>query len=171
MGNVIDFKKYSDAWPYFFNKEKDRLVRLLKPFKYSSIEHIGATSAIHCDTAGTIDGLLSIPNKLDLITFKNYLSANGYEAVENRCTADCVLMYRRNSNGGVVFTLRIVEYASKTYNVIKAFKYYLKENVTHAYNYNNFRQEALYHSKCIKDYNKLKTDYIKSIIAERFEFK
>ena len=168
----MELSAYSDNWVICYKQEKKLLENTLKGFlKYSIIEHIGATSVIYCKTLGTIDLLLSIPRQLDLFTFKNYLAHNGYEEIVNKSSPTSFFMVRRNENKQIIATIRIVEYASHTYNVIKAFKDFLKDSKSNVRKYNEYRENLLQmYGNDYSKYEKGKIDYINSIIKEHFRF-
>ena len=133
---------FDDNWKFYFKKEKEKLLELLKKQKISSIEHIGSTSVVMCKAAGTIDILLSIPDKIEMFTIKNILVANGYKFIDSRSDMDC-FMFMRLYNGNVVCTIRLVEHASELYNNIMLFKHYLRSNRMNVKKYNEFRETVL----------------------------
>ena len=162
---MFRFYKFSENWRQFFQKEKAILSNALSDQKISMIEHIGATSVVLCNTAGTIDILLSIPSDLDLFTVKNVLSIRGYIFVEEKSTTTTLFFLRRDENGHIVATVRLVEYASDDYNKYKLFKFYLKEKDSHVTKYNDFRYTLAVNSKGNhQEYEKGKAAYIESIL-------
>ena len=162
---MIRIYKFSEQWRGYFEKEKAILLNALKGYKIDKVEHIGATSVVLCNTAGTIDLLLSIPSKMDMFTIKNILLRQGYLYNDSMSNNDVFLFYRKDKNNNVLSTIRLVEFASETYNNIKLFKFYLKEKDEHVIKYNEFRYSLA--TTCHGDYaeyEKGKKAYIESII-------
>ena len=164
---------FSNNWKDYFAQEKALLLRALQGQKVSKIEHVGATSVVLCGTAGTIDVLLGIPNSLDLITIKNILVRKGYRFIEGQSDYLNMLFFvRRNQNNQIVATIRVVEYGSDVYNRIMAFKYYLKERDANVKTYNDFRNALLEKTNGdMPQYQKVKQDYIESVLHDFCEFK
>ena len=165
---MIQLYTFNDNWRLLYNREKHMVSAALKGHKISSIEHIGATSVVLCNTSGTIDVLVSIPSILDLFTIKNALSkVSGYECVEHKSNNHLLFFVRRNERKQIVATIRIVEYASAEYNKILSFKYYLKQKNSNVIRYNQFRQAlAEHYQNDYRGYQKAKESYIQSILEE-----
>ena len=165
---MIKLLKFNNNWKHFYAHEKELLLKTLKGQEISNIEHIGATSVVMCETAGTIDLLLTIPNSLDFVTIKNILVRKGYKFFEEKSDYTNIMFFgRRNSKGGVVATIRVVEHSSIMHRRIIAFKYWLQENRLHVNKYNDFRKALI--EKCENDvakYQTTKSDYIESIIND-----
>ena len=159
---MFRFYKFSESWSAFFQKEKAILSNALSDQKISKIEHIGATSVVLSNTAGTIDILLSIPSALDLFTFKNLLSVRGYFFVADKSSNTVFFFLRRDENGHIVATVRLVEFASDDYNKFKLFKFYLKEKDEHVLKYNDFRYTLAVN--CNGD----RQEYAKLLISNQF---
>ena len=159
---------FNNNWKIYFERERDYLIAALGSIKYENIEHIGATSVVLCKTAGTIDLLLSIKNKIDFITVKNVIIRKGYQVIENLSNYDKeVFFVRRNKYGKIVATIRLVEYCSDEYNRIVSFKYYLRQSEQHVKRYNDFRETLI--KKCGRNYKKyqsVKADFIESVLNE-----
>jgi len=165
-------KKYDDRWPILFKEEKDSLIEKLKPFKIEGIEHIGATSVLLCKTAGTIDIMVALQSKMDLLSVKNYLCKNGYEEIPHLNKRNCLFLVRRNKSKQIVSTLRLVEYASDEYIKIVSFKQYLKGHKKYRNKYNEFRKTLLeQEDMTMFKYNQIKANYICSKLEENFEYK
>lgn len=166
-----ELKPFDDKWKICFRIEKDLLLQKLTPFDVFNIEHIGATSALLCDTLGTIDILVSLNDYSDLITVKNFLNVRGYEAIEKACTPNCMFLVRRNEKNDIVATIRIVANGSKSYLKLQAFSEYLKQNKNNALRYNAFRKELL--AQCgdnLKAYARIKGNFIESVLEEHCKF-
>ena len=133
---------FDDNWKFYFYKERDNLLELLKKQEVSAIEHIGSTSVVMCKAAGTIDILLSIPDKIEMFTIKNILTSNGYKYIESMSDMD-TFMFMRVHNGKVVCTIRLMEHATPLYNDIMLFKYWLRSNRLNVKKYNEFREQIL----------------------------
>ena len=165
---MMKLLEFNNNWKHFFNSEKELLSKALANQEISNIEHIGATSVVMCATAGTIDLLLSIPNSIDFVTIKNILVRKGYKFIEDKSDYFNLMYFvRKNTKGGIVATLRLVEHSSKTHREILAFKYWLQENRIHVNKYNEFRRTLI--EKCgndIKKYQDTKKGYIESVLND-----
>lgn len=164
MVKLVDF---NNKWKDCFLNEKKILSHALKGQPVVEIEHVGATSVVLCKTAGTIDLLCSIQNKLDFITFKNILVRKGYGYVASLSNEDCYVYVRRNSKQQIIATVRVVEHASLTYKKIILFKYYLREKISHVKAYNELRQTIIDNKDGdAASYYKIKVNYIESVIND-----
>lgn len=160
--------KFSNNWKHFFASEKEHLLKALKGQEITNIEHIGATSVVMCETAGTIDLLLTIPNGIDFVTIKNILVRKGYKFIENKSDYLNIMYFvRRNAKGCIVATLRVVEHGSKMHRSIIAFKYWLQEKRLHVNKYNDFRRALIEKvGDDISLYQSTKNNYIESILND-----
>ena len=159
--------KFSNNWKHFYAIEKEQLLKALNGQQISDIEHIGATSVVMCETAGTIDLLITIPNNLDFVTIKNILVKKGYSFDESKSDYLNIMYLTRKNNKGIVATVRIVEQGSIMHRSIIGFKYWLQESRIHVNKYNEFRRVLI--EKCGNDislYQSTKSGYIESIVND-----
>lgn len=167
----LEFKKYNDYWYKCFEIEKNLLLEKLKGFNVGSIEHIGATSVVLCDTLGTIDILVGINDPAEFPVVSDVLSKNGYELVE-KGSSKVKLFFVRRDEKGIVGTIRVVVNGGPLCQRYIAFRDYLRSNKHCAIKYNLYRKTAL--ESCNNDlhaYNKTKANFIESILQEYCEFK
>ena len=164
---MIELVDFNNRWKDCFLNEKKILSNALKGQPVVEIEHIGATSVVLCKTAGTIDLLCSIQNKIEFITIKNILMKKGYQYIESLSNLDCYTYVRRNNKKQIIATVRVVEHASKTYKEAILFKYYLREKISHVKAYNKLRQTIIEEQNGnVEAYFKVKRNYIKSVIND-----
>ena len=164
---MIQLIPFNNKWKDFFNREKKMLLNVLKGQQVIEVEHIGATSVLLCETAGTIDLLCTIQNKYDLTTIKNLLVINGYQYIPSFSDLECFFFIRRNKKKQIVATIRVVEQASLIHKQMILFKYYLREKRSHVKSYNSFREALL--KNCEGDpkkYREVKGNYIASILND-----
>lgn len=163
MDKLIQF---NNKWKNMFAIEQDMILAALGDYKIEKIEHIGATSVVLCGTYGTIDILLSVQDRMNLVVVKNILVGKGYEYVAHLSDdMKDIFMIRKDDKGRIVATIHIVEYASVTYQEYILFKFHLREG-NNAIKYNKTREAIL--EKCDgdhKEYRKQKAEYIRYILA------
>lgn len=158
------------TWEKVFATEVNNLRFNLPKFRFN-IEHIGATSVNNCRTFRNVDILLSVHDFKDIYTISMILQSKEYREVKEMSTVDCVVLSRKAKLYGCGVTLRIVQHASPTYNRFICFQIYLKESFTRVMKYNEFRETLFEQVKYnINEYNKVKYDYINSLIDENFKF-
>lgn len=163
---AYNLTKYNDRWFKCYEKEKELLESKLANFHVASIEHIGATSAVLCDTLGTIDILVGIDDIVELDTIKHHLKHNGYDLIKNASTRTSLYFVRREEKG-IVCTVRVLVNGSKQYQYILAFRNYLRANKYRALRYNEYRKTVLEGCKGnLAVYAKFKANFIQSIIEE-----
>ena len=169
MIRLVDF---NDHWKNFFSKEKNMLLDALRGQKVLGVEHIGATSVVLCKTCGTIDLLCIIPSKIEFITIKNLLVSKGYQYLQSMSNDECYTFARRNDKNQIVSITRVIEQASVFHKEVVLFKGYLRESDRNVRDYNNFRKALL--ENCggdAKEYQKVKQNYIRSILHDFCEVK
>ena len=163
--------QYTPAkWEKAFKSEKDNLLFCLPNFKVT-IEHIGATAVNSCRSFRNVDILLSTHDYGAVSTIAMVLKSKEYKELKELSTLDCIVLIKKSKVYGCGITLRIVQYASMTYRRITCFKIFLKESYDCVQRYNIFREAAIKTANFdIKEYNKMKYNYINSILDERFRF-
>ena len=163
--------QYTPAkWEKAFKSEKDNLLFCLPNFKVT-IEHIGATAVNSCRSFRNVDILLSTHDYGAVSTIAMVLKSKEYKELKELSTLDCIVLVKKSKVYGCGITLRIVQYASMTYRRITCFKIFLKESYDCVQRYNIFREAAIKTANFdIKEYNKMKYNYINSILDERFRF-
>ena len=158
-------------WDKAFTSERDNLLFLLPQFKVN-VEHIGATSVNSCRSFRNIDILISTHDFKDVHTIAMMLCSKEYKELKDLSTLDCVVLvkkYKINKRYGV--TVRVVQYASETYNRYISFKLLLKDSYDRVQKYNFFREQLFKQVNCnITEYNKVKYDYINSLIDDYYKF-
>ena len=157
-------------WEKAFISERDNLRFELPKFRVT-IEHIGATSVNNCRSFRNVDILLSVHNFEDIFTVAMILGSKDYRELRDLNTIDCVVLAKKTKVYGFGVTVRVVQYASNFYNRINCFQIYLKESRARVLRYNEYR-EVLFEKvhRNIAEYNRIKYDYINSIIDENFKF-
>ena len=163
----MELLPFNDYWKDCFQNEKKLLLEALAGHEVISVEHIGATSVLMCKTAGTIDLLCSIQDKIEMFTYKNILAIKGYQYVPSESDQNCFMFVRKNKDKKIIATIRLVEHASDAYMNIVLFKYYLQEGMKAVIKYNDFREALI--EKCngnFKVYQKRKKIFIESILNE-----
>ena len=157
-------------WTASYKKEKNDLLYLLSNFNIG-ISHIGATSVPAGRSDRNIDVLIVAESIADVSSVTVKLQANGYKYINYMSTHECSLLVKQKRVEGCGVTVRVVAYASDTYNRINAFMTYLRESNSRIQSYNNFR-EALSekYKNDWKSYYRHKKDYINEIIEENFKF-
>ena len=158
-------------WDKAFISERDNLLFLLPQFKVN-IEHIGATSINNCRSFRNIDILVSAHEFTDVHTIAMMLCSKEYKELKELSTMDCVVLvkkYKVNKRYGV--TVRVVQYASNIYNRFISFKLLLKDSYDRVQKYNFFREQLFKQVNFnIAEYNKVKYDYINSLIDDNYKF-
>ena len=168
MEEVLQY--HPSDWDKVFISERDNLLFLLPQFKFN-VEHIGATSIPNCRSFRNVDILVSLNRFEDLLTVGMLLNSKDYKEIKELSTSDCVVLSKRTKVNGYGVTVRVVEYASMTYNRFIAFKTLLRESFDRTQKYNLFRETLFEETdRDITKYNKIKYDYINSIIDENFKF-
>lgn len=168
---MTEFLQYTPAkWEKAFASERDNLLFSLSGFKVA-VEHIGATSVNSCRSFRNVDILLSTHDYGAVSTIAMVLQTKEYKEIKELSTPDCIVLVKKSKVYGCGITLRVVQYASMTYRRITCFRIYLKRSYDCVQRYNIFREEAFKTAKYdIKEYNRLKYNYINSILDERFKF-
>ena len=168
MMEVLQY--HPSEWDKAFLSEKDNLLFLLPQFKFN-VEHIGATSIPNCRSFRNVDILLSLNRFEDILTVAMLLNSKDYKEIKELSSVDCVVLTKRTKVNGCGITLRVVEYASLTYNRFIAFKTLLRESFDKTQKYNLFRETLFKESdRNISKYNQVKYDYINSVIDENYKF-
>ena len=159
-----------EKWKTAFNQEKTNILFLLPNYKVN-VEHIGATSVNNCRSFRNVDILVSTSNFADIYTIAMILGTKDYKELNELSDLNCRVLARRNKINGCGVTIRVVEYASLTYNRFISFKLYLNDSYEHVQKYNYFR-EALFEktNHNISEYNKIKYDYINAVLDENYKF-
>ena len=167
MGEVLEYRP--KEWQKAFISERDNLLFLLPQFKFN-VEHIGATSVLNGRSFRNVDILISVHNFADIYTIAMILASKDYKELPELGDLNCRVLVKKTKVNSCGITLRVVEHASNTYNRIVSFKYYLSD-YDHIQKYNLFR-ESLFKSvkRNISEYNKVKYDYINSLIDENYKF-
>ena len=159
-----------EEWDKAFISERNNLLFLLPQFKIN-VEHIGATSVNGCRSFRNVDILVSTHNFIDIHTIGMLLESKEYREIKEQSTVDCVVLVKKKKVNKMGVTVRVVEYASKTYSRIMAFKVLLQENYSRVVNYNNFREGLITKVNFdIAKYNEIKYDYINQQVDENFKF-
>ena len=166
-----DFLQYTPAkWEKAFASERDNLLFALSNYRVT-IEHIGATSVNSCRSFRNVDILLSVHDFGRISTITMILQTKEYKLLKELSTPDCSVLVKKSKVYGCGITLRIVQFASMTYRRYTCFRIYLKNSYDCVQKYNMFREAAFKTAKYdIKEYNRLKYNYINSILDERFKF-
>ena len=156
-------------WVKAFKSECSNLQFLLPQFKIN-VEHIGATAVPNCRSFRNVDILLSTHEFKDIHTIAMMLETKEYVIVD-QSDINCVVLAKKRKVLGERITVRVVQYASNTFNRFHAFDIYLRESIENVYHYNIFREnlfrEVAYD---IPRYNQAKYDYINNHIDEHFTF-
>ena len=170
---MVSLKNFDDNWKVFFKKEKERLLSVLSGQDVVSIDHIGATSVVMCKTSGTIDVLVTIQDKIEFFTVKNLLNRFGYEYVDHLSDIfHCLFFLRRNTKRQIICTIRVVENASEEHMKYIGFKQYLKSGQGKVKKYNEARKIMIEKTGGKPaEYQKMKSDYIESILRDYCEVK
>lgn len=163
----IKLIKFNEAWAELFLREKKNIKKALGNLHVDSIEHIGATSAVVCSTAGTIDVLVGMNLYSEIESAVKKLENSGYIYKPELSNEKMSFMIHKDTDGNVVATVRIVVNASLTYQRYLGFKYYLTECAENAVKYNKFRETLLDACKGdAKTYNRIKSNYIQNILDD-----
>lgn len=156
-------------WVKAFKSERSNLLFLLPQFKMN-IEHIGATAVPNCRSFRNVDILISVHDFADISTIAMLLQTKEYVLVD-QSDINCVVLAKKRKVLGERITVRVVQYASDTFNRFHAFDIYLRESIENVYHYNIFRENLFRETAYdIKRYNETKYDYINSHIDEMFKF-
>ncbi len=169
---IMEYLEYHPVdWDKAFISERDNLLFLLPQFKVN-VEHIGATSVNNCRSFRNVDILVSTHNFTDIHTIAMMLCSKEYKELKELSTIDCVVLvkkYKVNKRYGV--TVRVVQYASNIYNRIVSFKLLLKDSYDRVQKYNLFREQLFKQvNSNIAEYNKVKYDYINSLLDDNYKF-
>lgn len=158
--NKYKFRKYNKRYRSLFNKEKNRLNKII-PFNIK-IEHIGSTSVEGLGGKGIIDILLVV-NKGDLNKTKRILESQNYELMNNASSKDRIsfkkfygFFFKKR------FHIHLTYKNSKTEKEILRFKYNLMNKRGLIEKYELLKKQAV--KICRGDgkiYRKHKEDFIK----------
>lgn len=81
MGNIALYR-YNREWPECYQKQVARFQEWLPKRINYKVMHIGSTAIPGCITSGNLDIVIAAQSKLDLITIRDILMANGYRFVQ-----------------------------------------------------------------------------------------
>lgn len=157
-------------WSKAFQMERDNILFLLPQYKIT-IEHIGATSVNNCRSFRNVDILVSVHNFADVYTITMLLASKEYKELPELSDINCRVLAKKHKVNDCGVTVRVVEYASDTYNRFISFKLFLKDSFDAVQKYNLFREalfEKVEHN--ISEYNRIKYDYINSLLDENYKF-
>ncbi|WP_286235678.1 GrpB family protein [Thalassotalea sediminis] len=76
--NAVALVKYDPNWPSLFALEKAFLARVIKPWIFSSIEHVGSTSVVGLDAKPVIDIMVGVKSLQSSSGAIDVLTRNGY---------------------------------------------------------------------------------------------
>jgi len=164
-------KTFNERWTKCYEIEKNALTPVLERCKVISIDHVGATSVLFCDTNGTIDVLVSVDSIIDFATAQASLTKAGYIYLP-KLSNDAIATYaHKKENKGIVSIVRVVIYGSLQYQEVMGFKYFLSSNIKNVRDYNDFRETLVDKvGNDYKNYNSVKSNYIKSILEDYCKF-
>ena len=146
-------------WEKVFVSEKDNLLFLLPQYKMN-IEHIGATSINNCRSFRNVDILISVNNFADVHTIAMLLNSKEYKELPELSDMNCRVLVKKHKVNKTGITVRVVEYASNTYNRFIMFRTLLKDDYNKVQAYNYFREnlfEEVNHN--IAKYNQINPKY------------
>ena len=165
---VLSYKH--EDWQKAFLMEKDNLIFLLPQYKMN-IEHIGATAIKNCRSFRNVDILIAVSNFADIYTIAMLLASKEYKELPELGNMNCRVLTKKHKVNNCGVTVRVVEYASETYNRFIMFKVLLNEDFEKVQGYNYFRENLLTKVNFdIAEYNRIKYDYINSFIDEACKF-
>lgn len=138
------FRKYEKKFPLLFNKEKEKLEKIVPFFK--SIEHIGSTSIPGLGGKGIIDVLLVLNNKREMKKAEELLIKNNYEVMSH--VSNNARISFKKFYGFLLFKRRV--HIHLTYKNSKAHKETLK-----------FKKKLMNNPKLAKKYAQIKKNAVK----------
>ena len=158
------------GWGETFKEERNNLHYYLKDFKIA-IVHFGATAYKNGRSNRNVDILITVENIADLSAVVVRLQSKGYKLVNYEEGHECSTLVGPKKILGYGITIKVILYASETFNRYHAFITLLKEHEHLVRLYNEYRYDLAI--KCGRDwesYRQLKIDYINLLLEEHFTF-
>ena len=159
-----------EGWKQTFVEEKNNLQYFLKNFKIA-ITHIGATAYKNGKSNRNVDIMITVDNMVDLSSIVVRLQSKGYKLINYEEGNDCSTLVVPKKVLGYGVTIKVLVYASDTYNRYNAFMTLLREHEHLIRSYNDYRDNiARKYRHDWQKYRQLKIDYINLLIEEHFKF-
>lgn len=158
------------GWSETYKEEKNNLQYYLKSFKVA-ITHIGATAYKNGRSNRNVDLLVTVDSLSDLSAVVVRLQSKGYKLINYEEGHEVSTLVGPKKVLGYGVTIKVMLYASETFNKYNAFITLVKEHEHLIRQYNDYRFELT--RKYRSDYNtyrKLKIDYINLLLEEHFKF-
>ncbi|MDD5147754.1 MAG: GrpB family protein [Candidatus Daviesbacteria bacterium] len=164
---MLTLHKYSNSFARIFQKEKQKLQRILG--NQCMIEHIGSTAIPGTDGKGVIDITLVFNNKNEIDTAIKLLVKKGYHLSKKNIDRNDQVFFissagtRESILGDIHFHLTTKE--NKSYKNASVFRDYLIDHPTEKQQYIDLKYQILkmVNGNRIK-YTKMKSEFIKKII-------
>jgi GrpB-like predicted nucleotidyltransferase (UPF0157 family) len=124
----IEVTPYDPEWPEKFQREKDRIYRLIRPY-INTIEHIGSTAVPGLAAKPVIDILIAVTSLNDDVHFIPPLENLGYEYIQKHEDVFPQRRYLHLIRGGKhLFHLHMVEPASDFFRDQLLFRDHLRNH-------------------------------------------
>ncbi len=153
------FKEYSEEYPLFFHKEKERILDLVGDVP---IEHIGSTAVPGLGGKGILDIAVGVP-AVEFPRYKELLES--YYEFRDVASTDERLFFRKDYGFGRVH-IHLTDINSEDWDNALKFRDYLREHLGAVSEYSRIKQEAVNVAKGEGDvYRKYKEAFIEKIIG------
>ncbi len=159
--NKYKFIKYNKNYPKLFEKEKEKLKKIIPSAK---IEHVGSTAVDGLGGKGIIDILVSVPKK-DLTRVKNNLIKSNYYNLSRAWRKDRISFYKDSK---LLKKRRVhIHLTFKNSKIEKQaikFRDLLRKNKKLRNKYSSVKEKAIKLKKKSKDYRDFKYNFIEETV-------
>lgn len=163
---MLKIYKYSDSFPSLFEKEKEKLKKILG--EICLIEHIGSTAIEGVDGKGVIDIMLVFEKQNNIESIIKLLQTNGYFLAHDNVNRNGRIFMSSSGNNESGFGdihLHLTTKENDSYFNAILFRNYLIKNPKEKKEYIDLKYklfESVEGNR--KKYTKLKSDFIEKII-------
>ncbi len=157
------FEEYKPIYNEIFEKEKNKLIKILPDVNDSEIEHVGSTAVPGLGGKGIIDIAIRTPKKKLKIYLKK-LKEQGFEYKPH--PGDDERKFLQKINNKYRRTHIHLTLNENYWKSFIAFRDYLKENEKSRKEYENIKKEAVEKGKENEDYRKHKERFLKKVTKD-----